>query len=118
MPDQPNPQEQLARTIIGHQIWLTAMVLAPALAIWYNGDDFIRRVGLPLLFAFGAAPILFSAAFGLGVGGDAEPSEDLWDKLQEVWTTELGGEQGVAVGVWNGNDWIVRVQGRDTEMAG
>ena len=43
------------------------MVLAPTLTIWYDGDDFMRRVGLPILFAFGAVPILFSAAFGLGL---------------------------------------------------
>lgn len=73
-------------------------------------------LALPVRFWRGADPVFCGVRFG--VGRDAEPSEDLWDKLQEVWTTELGGEQGVAVGAWNGNDWSVRVQGRDTETAG
>ena len=65
-PDKLAPPD-LASVIILHQLWFTIVVLLPAYAIWHDGDEFAKRVILPVLFAFGAVPILFSAAYNLRV---------------------------------------------------
>lgn len=56
-----------AFAILAHQLWLCFTVLGPGYLIWLQDDGFLTWVGLPVVFVFGALPILFSAAFCSGL---------------------------------------------------